>query len=975
MHRQQTSVFRFLILATLAFSFALGAHRTPAQARKGTITGMVSDKSGGVLKGAQITLEPQGQRVASDVLGQFHINDLEPGKYTLTVTYVGFSAFTKEVEVPAGQSMNVDATMELERQDLQILVTAERPSAEVEAVNVERTADNIVQVLPAEVIRSLPNANMADALGRLPSITLERDEGEGKYVQVRGTEPRLTNTMIDGMNVPSPESGVRQIKFDSIPADIVESVQINKTLQANMDGDGIGGSVNLITKTASDQPTISLSGMGGYTPIVNGRGLVETAGTIGQRFGSKKRFGALIGGTYDWNGRGIDDLEPVADVATLPGGATQRYFESADIREYRYYRSRWGLGGSLDYKLGEGSNLYAHGLFSNFKNYGDRWVYSLTDNTPGIQLLGSNGCDTDSNGITTASCAGVPSFNNQIRRPDISIASVLIGGKHDLTSIWFNWNVSAGRSDLINQGDGSASFDSTLSNSACQFDPAATTNSYEPQWNQACFSEAYNTSNYALSRLRINHGLSAQLNLQADGAIGKRYHIGSHLATFEFGGKFRNAHKFDDSYQITTSPNDGVSIPIAQFPSVLTNNNYYSGAYHLGPNPSYQSVQAFADANPSQFTTTSSQGTDTSNYDLVEKVSAGYLMNTIDFSSKFRLVAGVRFEATNLRTRSFDTNVDPPTFTVDANGSYLKVLPSVAVRYAITPSTNVRVSYARGLSRPDPQDIAQAVTFSTSGSPGNQKNLVTLGNPNLKAETGDNIDVLLEHYLNPFGLVSIGYFYKNLTDPIVTQSFILTNFQPIPTEPPGTFTATQPINAGSAWINGVELAYLERLTFLPGPLKGLGISANYSYTTSRASGLPGRSDHPRLLRDAPNTWNISPTYDMGRFSVRLGLSYNQTNITSYFYHDGTPTLDGTPSEVTAGGLKGPFADQYFYSHLQVDAQGSVNLGHGLSYVMYGLNLTNEVFGFYQGSPQYIIQREFYKPSIAAGLRWSPLREK
>ena len=689
MHRLQMSVFRFLILATLALCFALGAHRTPAQARKGTITGMVSDKSGGVLKGAQISLEPQGQRVASDVLGEFHINDLEPGKYTLTVTYVGFSAFTKEVEVPAGQSVNVDATMELERQDLQILVTAERPSAEVEAVNVERTADNIVQVLPAEVIRSLPNANMADALGRLPSITLERDEGEGKYVQVRGTEPRLTNTMIDGMNVPSPESGVRQIKFDSIPADIVESVQINKTLQANMDGDGIGGSVNMITKTASDQPTISLSGMGGYTPIVNGRGLVETAGTIGQRFGSKKRFGALIGGTYDWNGRGIDDLEPVADVATLPGGATQRYFESADIREYRYYRSRWGLGGSLDYKLGEGSNLYAHGLFSNFKNYGDRWVYSLTDNTPGIQLLGSNGCDTDSNGFTTTSCGGVPSFNNQIRRPDISIASVLIGGKHDLTSIWFNWNVSAGRSDLINQGDGSASFDSTLDSSACQFDPAATTNIYEPQWNQACFTEAFNASNYALNRLRINHGLSAPVNLQADGAIGKRYHIGSHLATFEFGGKFRNAHKFDDSYQITTSPNDGVSIPIAQFPSVLTNNNYYSGAYHLGPNPSYQAVQAFADANPNQFTTVSSQGTDTSNYDLVEKVSAGYLMNTIDFSSKFRLVAGVRFEATNLRTRSFDTGVDPPTFTVDANGSYLKVLPSVA---RVMPSLRARMS-------------------------------------------------------------------------------------------------------------------------------------------------------------------------------------------------------------------------------------------------------------------------------------------
>jgi TonB-dependent receptor len=193
-----------------------------------------------------------------------------------------------------------------------------------------------VQVLPADVIRSLPNANLADALGRLPSVTLERDEGEGKYVQVRGTEPRLTNTTIDGMNVPSPESGVRQIKFDAIPADLVESVEINKTLQANMDADGIGGSINLVTKTASERPTVSLSGMGGYMPILGGRGQVESTGTVGERFGHDKRFGVLVGGSYDWTGRGIDDIEPVSDLATLPSGAQQQYYESIDEREYRY---------------------------------------------------------------------------------------------------------------------------------------------------------------------------------------------------------------------------------------------------------------------------------------------------------------------------------------------------------------------------------------------------------------------------------------------------------------------------------------------------------------------------------------------------------------------------------------------------------------------------------------------------------------
>src|SRR5262249_37915601 len=156
--------------------------------------------------------------------GEFLIKDLDPGSYTITVSYVGFVAETKPVQVMAGQVANVEVKLGLESQNQQVLVTAERASAEAEAVNRERTADNIVQVLPADVIRSLPNANMADALGRLPSVSLERDEGEGKYVQVRGTEPRLTNTTVDGINIPSPESGVRQIKFDSIPADIVESV-------------------------------------------------------------------------------------------------------------------------------------------------------------------------------------------------------------------------------------------------------------------------------------------------------------------------------------------------------------------------------------------------------------------------------------------------------------------------------------------------------------------------------------------------------------------------------------------------------------------------------------------------------------------------------------------------------------------------------------------------------------------------------
>ncbi len=140
-----------------------------------------------------------------------------------------------------------------------------------QAINEQRTSDNILDVMPEGVIQSLPNENIADVVGRMPGVSLERDEGEGKYVQIRGTEPRLNNTTVDGVELPAPEDNVRQFKLDTIPSDIVEVVEVNKTLAANQDADAIGGTVNLVTKKAGDLPTLKFEGIGGFTPIVNTR--------------------------------------------------------------------------------------------------------------------------------------------------------------------------------------------------------------------------------------------------------------------------------------------------------------------------------------------------------------------------------------------------------------------------------------------------------------------------------------------------------------------------------------------------------------------------------------------------------------------------------------------------------------------------------------------------------------------------------
>ena len=964
----QRSLLRSAHLAWALLLILLGCStQSFAQSRFGAIAGKVVDSTGAVLIGASVIVEPQAVAVVTNQQGLFFVNALVPGQYVVTVHYVGFKDFTKNVDISAGTTASVEATLDVQFETQTELVTAPRATGEAEALNTERTAPNIVQVLPAEVIRSLPNANMADALGRLPSVTLERDEGEGKYVQVRGTEPRLTNTTINGVNVPSPESGVRQIKFDAIPADIVEKVEINKTLLANMDGDGIGGSVDLVTKTAVGRPTISFGSMGGYTPIINGRGLTEDTGTIGGRFGAHQQFGVLVGGSYDWNGRGIDDIEPVPDVATLANGSTVPWKDAMDVREYQYFRSRIGIAGSADAKAGTNSDLTVRWMYSDFKNYGDRWDYSLTDNTPGIQLLnpGNVGCGTDGSGTTVGPCGGTPSYSGQLRHPDIGIGSVSVGDHHAFSTMAVSWDLSVGRSWYGNSPSSSASFNSTLDSSACQYDPSGTTNQYLPQWSSGCYSEAYNPANWTLGRVSQSLGSAGQTNLGGAGSAVKSYRLGARAATLEFGAKYRHEAKRSDTYSLTLRPN--ATIPMTAFPNRLVNNGYYNGgAYNLGYNASYEDVIAFADANPADFRSSSTQGQDPSDFNLTEQVAAGYVMNTVDLSSRSKLIAGLRVETTRDRVQNFSVGSFPclsGTGTCSSitpnmfSGSYTTILPSVSYAFSPTPSNSLRLVYARGLSRPDPQDIAQAMSWDTTGNGANRYS-VSLGNAGLRAETGDDLDVLFDHYMNPFGDISIGYFYKYLRNPIVTHTFTLDNFQPTG-GPLGNYLATQPVNGGTAWVSGVEVSYLQHFPSLPGILGGLGLSANYGYTGSGASAIPGRSDHPRLERTSPNAFNVSPTFDRGPVSIRVGLSYNQASIYGYQYADGTP-----------GGVTGPLSDIYFYSHVQIDAQGTIRIARELNLVVSGLNLNNEMFGFYQGSPQYMIQREYYQPTFEAGLRWS-----
>jgi TonB-dependent receptor len=211
-------------------------------------------------------------------------------------------------------------------------------------------------------------------------------------------------------------------------------------------------------------------------------------------------------------------------------------------------------------------------------------------------------------------------------------------------------------------------------------------------------------------------------------------------------------------------------------------------------------------------------------------------------------------------------------------------------------------------------------------------------------------DLLFERFLEPVGAIQVGVFYKWLADPIYRVQTTVSG---------GTFAGfsqSQPANGANAKVGGVEMTWQQHLAFLPGALSGLGVRANYSYTTSDAA-VPGRTDRPALLRQAPNNWNADATYDHGGFSARIGVTHNDANIYVYNYQPGAD-----------GGITGPNGDLYLYAHTQVDAQASYAVNRRLQLVLALLNLNNEVFGFYQGSPQYPVQREFYNRTVSFGLR-------
>jgi TonB-dependent receptor len=887
---------------------------TVLSAQQGDLAGRITDSAGTPVPGATIHVlgTPLGQAVGVD--GAYHLSAVPAGRQTVVARCIGFARDSFAVTIVAGTVTRYLVQLTPVAVALHGVTTLAKraQSSAGEAVAERQQSPNVVDVAAGDVMRSLPNANAADAVGRVAGVTTERVEGEGTFVEIRGTEPRLSAVTIDGMPVPGTEHGERNIKLDDVPEDVLDDIAVTKTLTPEMSADAIGGSVDLVTKTPDGPPHGYVSGQFGHMPLLN-RVQGEGGFAYGGRVGPDARLGFLIGGSIDQNNRVINDLEPTWTPATVPN--------EFSLQDDAMTRTRVGLGGDIDYRFGDHSTIYVRGLYSWFADHGTSYQYDV-----------GFGTGTDSAAVGRSGYETNAALNrlSQHLTPTEQLYGVTAGGEQGVGPGTLRYAASvAGTSQVISHFRTTVfSFRQPIT---YRFDIA---NPNSPTYTILA-QQAANSSQYTLAGYDDDNETSTGRDVA--GRIDYR------LGGWQLGLSVRNEVRqyTNNSYSAQYTGGD---VPLSQFVSAFRDPGFYSAIHHfdLGPVPNDAAIRSYETSHSSAFRIVRDPtGDATGSFSGTEDVSAAYLRRDID-QGRFHLITGLRVEHTN------------GAYIGDAQRgaqAYTDLFPNVQLRYAADDQTNLRLALTRAIGRPNFSDLAPSV----SGLVGDPATIVMLGNPALGPERAWNVDLEGERFLPMAGVASVALFYKRISSFIYTRA--IPGYDTPPYNDGQEYRAGQPQNGPTAWLAGLEAQWTQHLTFLPGAWAGLGFSANWTHLRSVATIPTDSLGHVRrtpLPRQSPDLAELAALYDRGPVSARVEWSYQGENITSYG--------DGTSNASTG--------DQYFYAHSQIDAAIRVTLRHGLELSLEGENLNNAVFGFFVGTPalHYSFQREYYGQSFLLGLR-------
>lgn len=922
-----------------------------APAWAGDINGSVTDNQQvRALEGAEVELVELQRRAEAGPDGRFRFSNVPAGTYTLEVRYASAAPLTQTVVVPETGEVQIALALSADGAEEEVLVIGQRASL-ASALSRQRAADTVQSVLTRDGIGNFPDQNVAEAVRRAPGVNVLNDQGEGRFVAVRGLSPDLNAASINGVRVTAPESDIRSVALDVIPSDLIESIEIQKTLTPDMDADSLGGSVNIQTTRGFDrvEPLLAMRTEGSYNDL-NGEWSPRYSVDFARRFGAN--LGVAGGLSYTNRNFSTDNVE--LDGWDEDGGVI--YADTVEYRDYDVERTRIGGSLSLDYRVGNHTTLFARGLHSVFEDqeYRGRLTFEM-DEAPNSGTASTATFLTDDGRIRVER-------DMKDRFEEQTISSLLFGSISELNG-WRlrfegSWSFAEEqergsldpinfRRDFEDPGELAVTFD--YGNWRIPH--------YDVTTGLATFLDPSEYELNEVERTTVSDSQDEELAFRFD--IAREFALDQGTLEIQFGGRERQRDKTFDA-DIDFFGND--SFTLADF---LGSASY--GLADIDPVPSQTSFTNFFNANVGLFDLAvidTAFDSLVSDYEFEEDITSAYLMGRYD-RGPIRIVGGLRVESTdqssqgNLVELVEEGGVYTGTGTLVADdddrvfvsptsfsNSYTHWLPSLNVRYEPVDNLVLRAGAYRSVLRPRPGQIAPR--FLVEQNDGGERE-GEFGNPALQPYTAWNYDATAEWYFNGSGVLQAGVFYKEIQDFIVDFAADGGPGDPFG----GVFNgvaydeAVIPVNGEEATVFGFELGYAQALDFLPGALSGLVVSANYTYTDSEGD-VFGRTIS--LPASSESTYNIMLGYDRGPLDVRFAISYRDGYLDE---------LGGDADE-----------DRLVEEHIQYDLTVKYDLNDNIQLYTEFVNLGDEPYVAYNtlGGRQNLLQYEEYSWTGKFGVR-------
>lgn len=916
-----------LVSFILLFSSATGsilAEQKVVINKQGTVRGRIVDGSKQILPGASIYIDKLHTGVTSDINGFYTLPNLDPGTYTLKVSYVGYDPVLINITIPEGKTLEKDVVMK-EGVELQEVVIGGALQGQNRAINAQKSNLGITNIVSADQVGKFPDSNIGDALKRISGINVQYDKGEARFGQVRGTSADLSSVTINGNRVPSAEGDTRNVQLDLIPADMVQTIEVNKVITPDMDADAIGGSINLVTKNSPYKRIISATAGSGWNKVSE-KAQTNLGFTYGDKFFNDK-LGLIVSASYQYAPSGSDNTE----FEWKQTDAGELYLKNYEIRQYYVTRERQSYSAALNWDITSNHKLFFKGIFNNRNDWENRYRTTLKD-------LNKKSVDNTAD-VRIQTKGGTPD-NKNARLEQQRTMDFTLGGEHLLGKVSVDWNVSYAKASeerpnerYIDYVLKKQKFTPDLSDLRKPY--------YSPQSGYSMTLDNTFSLKEVTEEQEDIQEKDFKLNLNLELPL-RKGEFGNKL---KFGGKLvaKSKDKEKDHYGYEPLNEDGFDS--SSFTNIVSQNRdgFMPGdKYKAGSFISKDYLGNLDLNNSSLFKKTQNLDEIAVGFNAKETVTAGYLRFDQNLGKKWKMMAGVRLENTHIKYSgmNYDANKDELTHTAESKKSYLNVLPSLLVKYDANDELKVRASFTNTISRPKYSALIPNVNITKDDE-------ISMGNPDLDATISYNLDLSADYYFKSIGLVSAGVFYKRINDFIVDQriSDYVYNGE--------TYQKfTQPKNAGNADLLGVELGYQRDFGFIAPALKHFGFYGNYTYTYTRVSdfNFEGRENESglRLPGSPKNTANASLYYERSGLNVRLSYNYASAFIDEMG--------------------KTKFEDRYYDAVNYLDLNASYTFAKHYTFYVEANNLLNQPLRYYQGSKDLTAQVEYYGVKMNAGFK-------